>query len=149
TATDMDGRWELMNVATDAVLVLSYVGYVTEEITDNGQTDLQIVLEGDSQTLDQEVVVGYGTQKKANMTGSSEIATTERLENRTITSLGQGLQGVIPGLNITYSYGDPNESANFNIRGFESINGGSPLILVDGIPMDVERINPNDIKSIS
>src|SRR5690606_36506659 len=149
TATDIDGRFELMNVAADAVLVLSYVGYVTQEIPVNGQTDLQIVLEEDSQTLDQGVVVGYGTQKKANLTGAVGIATSERLENRTITSLGQGLQGVIPGLNITYSSGDPNESANFNIRGFESINGGSPLILVDGIPMDVERINPNDIKSIS
>ena len=149
TATDIDGRFELMNVAADAVLVLSYVGYVTQEIPVNGQTDLQIVLAEDSQTLDQVVVVGYGTQKKANLTGAVGIVTSERLENRTITSLGQGLQGVIPGLNITYSSGDPNESANFNIRGFESINGGSPLILVDGIPMDVERINPNDIKSIS
>src|SRR5690606_16840526 len=66
-----------------------------------------------------------------------------------ITSLGQGLLGVVPGLNITYNSGNPNESADFNIRGFESISGGSPLILVDGIPMNVERINPNDIESVS
>lgn len=149
SATDFDGSFSLTGVPHDAVLVVSYIGYQTQEIAVDGQTSIQIVLEEDSQTLDQVVVVGYGTQKKANLTGAVGVATSERLENRSITSLGQGLQGVIPGLNITYSSGDPNEAANFNIRGFESINGGSPLILVDGIPMDVEKINPNDIKSIS
>lgn len=149
TATDFDGGFSLSNVPNDAILMVSYIGFQTREIPVDGQTSIDIVLEEDSQTLDQVVVVGYGTQKKANLTGAVGVATSERLENRTITSLGQGLQGVIPGLNITYSSGDPNQAANFNIRGFESINGGSPLILVDGIPMDVEKINPNDIKSVS
>src|SRR5690606_33593283 len=88
-------------------------------------------------------------QKKVNLTGAVGTAGSEVFENRAITSLGQGLLGVVPGLNIDYNSGNPNEGADFNIRGFESISGGSPLILVDGIPMDVEKINPNDIKSVS
>ena len=99
--------------------------------------------------LDELVAIGYGKQKKANLTGSVGVASSERLENRPIVSTGQGLQGVIPNLNITFQNGDPTTSANFNVRGFESINGGSPLILVDGVPMDLERLNPGDIASVT
>ncbi len=149
TSTDIDGRFTLDDVAEDAILVISYVGFQTQEVPVGGRTVLNIVLEEDTQMLDEVVVVGYGTQKKVNLTGAVGTAGSEVLENRAITSLGQGLLGVVSGLNINYNSGNPNESADFNIRGFESISGGEPLILVDGIPMDVERINPNDIESVS
>ena len=77
------------------------------------------------------------------------MATSERLESRPIANTGEGLQGVIPNLNVNVRNGDPAASPQFNIRGYESINGGSPLILVDNVPMDINRINPNDIKSVS
>ncbi len=146
--TDFDGNYSI-EVATDAVLVFSYVGFKTIEVPVNGQSTVNASLPVDAGQLEEVVVVGYGTQKKKNLTGSVGVADAERLENRPITSAGQGLQGVIPNLNISIQNGDPTQSADFNIRGFESINGGSPLILVDGVPMDLERINPNDIASVS
>ncbi|WP_372935799.1 SusC/RagA family TonB-linked outer membrane protein, partial [Mariniphaga sediminis] len=149
TVTNADGEYFLTNVPAEATLVFSFVGMRTQEISVGAQTNINVAMEVDAIGIEEVVAVGYGTQKKANLTGAVGVANSERLENRTITSLGQGLQGVIPGLNITYQSGDPNEAADFNIRGYESINGGSPLILVDGVPMDVEKVNPNDIKSIS
>ncbi|SDL26739.1 SusC/RagA family TonB-linked outer membrane protein [Kriegella aquimaris] len=146
--TDFDGNYSI-EVASDAVLIFSYIGYTTTEIAVGGQSTVNASLPIDAGQLEEVVVVGYGTQKKKNLTGSVGIADAERLENRPITSAGQGLQGVVPNLNISIRNGDPTESAEFNIRGFTSINGGSPLILVDGVPMDLERINPNDIKSVS
>ncbi len=144
-----DGKYTITVPNKDAVLVFSFIGYATQEIVIGDRTTINIALAEDTREIEEVVVVGYGTQKKVNLTGAVGVAGSDRLENRTITSVGQGLQGVIPGLNITYDSGDPNESADFNIRGFESINGGSPLILVDGVPMNVEKINTNDIKSVS
>ncbi|WP_372934626.1 TonB-dependent receptor [Mariniphaga sediminis] len=149
TVTNAFGEYSISNIPDDAVLVFSFVGMRAQEIVVGSQTTINVEMEEEAIGLEEVVAVGYGTQKKANLTGSVGVANSERLENRTITSLGQGLQGVIPGLNVTFTSGDPNEAADFNIRGFESINGGEPLILVDGVPMDVEKINPNDIKSIS
>ena len=149
TVTNADGNYSISNIPQDAVLAFSFVGMITQEIPVDNQLTVNVILKADAIGIEEVVAVGYGTQKKVNLTGAVGIANSERLENRTITAIGQGLQGVIPGLNITYDTGDPNEAADFNIRGFESINGGEPLILVDGIPMDVEKINPNDIQSIS
>ncbi len=146
--TDFDGNYEI-EVDGNATLIFSYIGYTTTEIAVGGQSTVNASLPIDAGQLEEVVVVGYGTQKKKNLTGSVGIVDSERLENRPITSAGQGLQGVVPNLNISIRNGDPTQSADFNIRGFESINGGSPLILVDGVPMDLERINPNDIKSVS
>ncbi len=149
TITDANGNYSFLNIPSDAKLVFSFVGMKTQEIAVAGKSVVNFEMEEDAIGIEEVVAIGYGTQKKINLTGAIGVANSERLENRTITSLGQGLQGVIPGLNITYTSGDPTESADFNIRGLESINGGSPLILVDGIPMDVEKINPSDIKSVS
>ena len=148
TVTDFDGNYSL-EAPSDAILVFSYIGYKSTEVAIDGKTTVNASMPIDAGQLEEVVVVGYGTQKKKNLTGSVGIADAERLENRPITSAGQGLQGVVPNLNISIRNGDPTGSADFNIRGFESINGGSPLILVDGVPMDLERINPNDIKSVS
>lgn len=148
TTTDFDGNYSI-NAGADNTLIFSYLGYKTIEIAIGGQSTVNASMSIDAGQLDEVVVVGYGTQKKKNLTGSVGIADAERLENRPITSAGQGLQGVVPNLNIAIRNGDPTQTADFNIRGFESINGGSPLILVDGVPMDLERINPNDIASVS
>lgn len=147
--TDVDGNYSIANIPSDATLVFSFVGMKTQEIVVGNQTSINIIIEAEAIGLDEVVAIGYGTQKKANLTGSVGLATSERLENRPIVSVGQGLQGVIPNLNITFQNGDPTTSANFNVRGFESINGGSPLILVDGVPMDLERLNPGDIASVT
>ncbi|HLU92478.1 MAG TPA: SusC/RagA family TonB-linked outer membrane protein, partial [Membranihabitans sp.] len=149
TATDMDGRYTLEDVDENAVLIFSYVGYQTQEIPVDGRTNIDVQLISDSELLEELVVVGYGSQKKVNLTGAVSSIGSDALENRPIPSVGQGLQGLIPNLNVSIRNGDPTRSADFNIRGYESINGGSPLILVDGVPMDIERINPNDIASVN
>lgn len=128
TVTGIDGDFSLSNVNNNAALVFSFVGMTSQEIQVGSQTTFNITMVAESIGLEEVVAVGYGTQKKANLTGSVGVATSERLENRPIVSTGQGMQGVIPNLNITFQNGDPTTSANFNIRGFESINGGSPLI---------------------
>ncbi|WP_236974043.1 SusC/RagA family TonB-linked outer membrane protein [Membranihabitans maritimus] len=148
-STDFDGNYSLENVASDAVLLFTYIGYQSMEIPVEGKAEINVSLEPNLETLDEVVVVGYGSQKKVNLTGAVSSVTSEALENRPIPSVGQGLQGLIPNLNVSIRNGDPTRSADFNIRGFESINGGSPLILVDGVPMDLERINPNDIASVN
>ena len=147
--TDDEGRFELSVPDEVTTLVVSYIGYTSQEIEIGGRTVINIVMAEGVSTLDEVVVVGYGTQKKANLTGAVSVITAEALENRPIASVGQGLQGLVPNLNVTIRNGDPTAAANFNIRGYESINGGSPLILVDGVPMALERINPNDIESVN
>jgi TonB-linked SusC/RagA family outer membrane protein len=149
TVTGIDGDFSLANVSNNATLVFSFVGMTPQEVLVGTQTTINISMVAEAIGLEEVVAIGYGTQKKANLTGSVAMATAERLENRPIVSTGQGMQGVIPNLNITFQNGDPTSSANFNVRGFESINGGSPLILVDGVPMDLERLNPGDIASVT
>jgi TonB-linked SusC/RagA family outer membrane protein len=149
TVTGIDGDFSLANVSNNATLVFSFVGMTPQEVLVGTQTTINISMVAEAIGLDEVVAIGYGTQKKANLTGSVAMATAERLENRPIVSTGQGMQGVIPNLNITFQNGDPTAAANFNVRGFESINGGSPLILVDGVPMDLERLNPGDIASVT
>ncbi|MEQ9290135.1 MAG: TonB-dependent receptor [Cyclobacteriaceae bacterium] len=148
TTTNIEGNYK-MNVPEGAVLTISFVGYVTQEVTVGNQTVIDVNMELDAQQLEEIVVVGYGTQKKVNLTGSVAAVSGDVLDNRPIVSVGQGLQGVIPNLNVDIRNGDPAAAINFNIRGYESINGGNPLVLVDGVPMDLNKINPNDIKSIS
>ena len=148
TVTDVQGNYSL-EVSDGATLVFSSVGYTTEEIEVGSRSTVDLVMAQDIQQLQELVVVGYGTKKKVNLTGAVDVATSERLENRPIANVGEGLQGVVPNLNITLRNGDPAEEPDFNIRGFESINGGSPLILVDNVPMDINSINPNDIESVT
>lgn len=147
--TDDQGKFTLSVPDGVTTLVVSYIGFETQEVDIAGKTTINIVMSEAASTLDEVVVVGYGTQKKVNLTGAVSSITSEALEKRPIASVGMGLQGLIPNLNISIRNGDPTRGADFNIRGFESINGGSPLILVDGVPMDIERINPNDIASVN
>lgn len=149
TSTDASGNYRITVNNPDNVLVFTFIGYLPQEVRVGNQSSINIVLQEDQKTLEEVVVVGYGTQQKVNLTGSVGVATAERLESRPIANVGEGLQGVIPNLNVNVRNGDPSASPDFNIRGFESINGGSPLILVDNVPMDINRINPSDIKSVS
>ncbi len=149
TVTNLDGEYSLSNIPENATLVFSFVGMRTQEVVIGSLSNIDVVMAIEAIGLAEVIAVGYGTQKKANLTGSVGYASSERLENRPIAAVGHGLQGVIPNLNIKYDHGSPTISPVYNIRGFESITGGSPLILIDGVPMDLERINPNDIASVT
>ena len=149
TITGLDGDFSLSGVTKGSILVVSFVGYQNTEVKWNGQP-LTIVLKEDTKVLDEVVVVGYGTQKKANLSGAVAAVDGKILQDRPITNIGQGLQGVVPNLNITMNNGGaPGATSSFNIRGNTSLNGGSPLVLVDNVQMDANLVNPDDIESIS
>lgn len=148
--TDADGKVVLYNVAPDAVLVVSFVGYATVEVPVNNRAVVSVLLKDDSLALDEIVVVGYGTQKKANLTGAVDQVGAETFEGRPNANLTQMLQGQIPNLNLKFTDGRPNSSPSFNIRGTTSIGqGGSALVLIDGVEGDPSLLNPNDIESVS
>ncbi|WP_050708680.1 SusC/RagA family TonB-linked outer membrane protein [Dysgonomonas sp. HGC4] len=155
TATDLDGKFSITVPDSKSVLVFSFIGYRTQEITVGSQKELHVTLKEDLQLLDEVVVVGYGTQKKVNVTGSVSVVNPDIIENRPITNVSQALQGVVPGLNFSVNSsngGALNSSMNVNIRGSGTIGSGSkasPLILIDGIEGDMNSLNPNDIASIS
>lgn len=159
TITDLDGNFSL-NVSSQATLVISYIGYVAQEIPVNGKASFLVTLKEDAQTLDEVVVVGFGVQKKVNLTGAVGTATAKDLEARPVMSAVHALQGVIPGLNISNSGngGELNASKSIDIRGTGTVGkdasgnaytSGSPLILIDGMEGDLNTINPQDIESIS
>lgn len=149
TTTDLDGKFSL-SVPENAVLVISYIGYHEQSIAVRNRNIFNIKLVEDIQTLEELVVVGYGTQKKVNLTGAVGTTTGAALENRPISNLSQGLQGLIPNMNVTFSSGQPNSSADINIRGLTSINGGAALILVDGAETsDLSLLDPQSIESIT
>jgi TonB-linked outer membrane protein, SusC/RagA family/TonB-dependent outer membrane receptor, SusC/RagA subfamily, signature region len=147
--TDQNGSYTLKNLKQGDVIQVSYIGYLTKEVSYNNQGTINFVLEEDAELLNEVVVVGYGTQTKKNLTGAVEQVSGDVLENRPIANIGQGLQGVIPNLNINVNGGAPGQSASFNIRGTTSLNGGSPLVLVDNVQMDPNLVNPDDVESIS
>ena len=149
TVTDLDGAFTLQGVTKGTTIVVSYIGFVNSEIKWDGRS-LNVTLQEDTQGLEEVVVVGYGTQKKANLSGAVANVDGKVLENRPITNIGQGLQGVVPNLNVSMnSGGAPGASSSYNIRGNTSLNGGSPLVLVDNVQMDANLVNPEDVESIS
>lgn len=151
TTTDFDGKYSL-EVKNGSTLVFSYVGFITQEIVYDGQMPLNISLNEDSELLGEVVVVGYGVQKKANLSGSVDQINAKELEQKPITDISRGLQGMIPNLNIDFTSGEPGKAAEINIRGLASINGSAPLVLIDGVPsssLDLNRLLPSDIESIS
>ena len=149
TISDMDGNFSL-NVPEASVLVFTYIGYVMQEVNVGSQTSIQVVMVEDNQLLDEVVVVGYGSQKKVNLTGAvSSVKMEEITGNRPINSIANALQGNVPGLVLSNNSGEPGSGFDFQIRGMSSINGGSPLILVDNVAIDISTINPEDIESVS
>jgi len=150
--TDVNGSYALLKVPENAVVVFSFVGMKRQEIVAAGKTRIDLVMQEDALDIEEVVAVGYGTQKKTNLSGAVSQVSSKTLENRSVTSIGQGLQGLIPNLNISVASGQSNVAPTFNVRGFTSINGGEPLILVDNVPVsagELSRFNPNDIESIS
>ena len=147
--TDLDGICTISLSASDKILTVVCMGYQTKEIAIGTVSEMTVYLEEDNQLLSESVVVGYGVQKKVNLTGAVDAVDQDQLQDRPVASVGQALQGVVPNLNITNPSGRPGASSNFNIRGNTSPNGGSPLILVDGVETDLGKINANDIASIS
>ncbi len=153
TVTGIDGDFQLSNVERGAVIQISFIGYQTVEVTWQG-TPLQVTLKDDTQALDEVVVVGYGTQKKVNVTGAVGMVDSKVLAARPVTNVSQALQGTVPGLNFTVGSegGALDGSMSFNIRGTGTIgdgSGSSPLVLIDGIEGGLNSLNPNDIESVS
>ncbi len=151
TITDVDGNFS-MNVSPKATLEVSFVGYKKQDVSVNGRTSLQITLVEDTEMLEEVVVVGFGTQKKVNLTGAVGIATDKELKERPVTNAAQALQGLVPGLQITQTNGSLEDTPSINVRGTTTIgegSSGSPLILIDGMEGDLNSINPQDIATIS
>lgn len=149
TITDLDGNYSIAVGGSETVLVFRYIGYATQEVSIGNQRTINITLSSEISALNEVIVVGYGTQKRGNLTGAVSMTDSKVLENRPITNLTDGLQGVVPGLNIASNSGTPGGTPSFNIRGATSINGGAPLVLVDGAQMDINNINPQDVASVT
>lgn len=153
TTTDPDGRFIINDVDEGDILIISYMGYESQEITlDGSQQQLTITLQESATALEELVVVGYAVQKKENLTGAVATIRPEELQNRPVTNVSEALQGLSAGLNITQTgfSGEAGGGLNIKIRGAGSLTGNdSPYILVDGVPMNINQINPNDIESIS
>lgn len=152
-ATDNKGIYAIDGVKSNAILVFSYMGYKQQEITVGTRATINVLMAPDYANLDEVVVVGFGTKKKINIAGAVDQISGKQLESRPLISAAAGLQGISPGLNITYEGGAPGAVPKINIRGFTSINGGSPLIVIDGIPAtsndDMLRLTPSDITSFT
>lgn len=151
-STDDRGSYSLNNVPNDAVLVVSYIGFGDQEVRVQGRSVINIVMQPEQSGLNEVVVVGYGTQKKLNLTGAVDQVSGDRLESRPITNVSEGLQGLMANLNVTTTTGGgkPGTTKSINIRGYTGLGTtGEPLILVDGVPADINTVNPNDIESIS
>lgn len=150
TTTDLDGNFEL-KASPGSILVISYIGYITQEIKLNGQSSLQIILREDTQSLDEIVVVGYGVQKKVNLSGSvSNIKMDEILESRPVSNISQGLAGLAAGVQVTSSSNRPGENnASIMVRGQGTLNNSAPLVIIDGVESNISSVNPQDIEDMS
>lgn len=152
TLTDDDGKFQITVRSSRSVLEFSMVGYATQEVAVGDQASIDVALEMGNSTLEDVVIVGYGTQKKVNLSGAVDQVKAKDLQNRPIANVSQGLQGMIPNLNIRFGSGAPGAAPDINIRGITSINGGGPLILVDGVQTSAAELNllaAQDIENIS
>ncbi|WP_460543735.1 SusC/RagA family TonB-linked outer membrane protein, partial [Echinicola sediminis] len=154
TVTDLDGAFSFDKVSEDAVLVFSFIGFDSQEISIAGKENIEVMMSEDLSDLQEVVVVGYGTQKKANLTGAVSTVDSKALEDRPVANVANALQGTTPGLNITRTGGQPgNENIGIQVRGVTSANGAvNPLLMVDGVPaplFTLQTINPNDIESVT
>mgnify|MGYP000905208430 FL=1 len=148
TVTDVEGRFSL-EIPENAVLLVSYIGYVEREMQVGDESALSITLQEDTQALEEVVVVGYGTQKKINLTGAVESISSDVIEDRPIKSVADALQGTALGVTVTSAAGQPGEFSKIKIRGDASLNSDGALVLIDGMPGDLNQVNPQDIENIS
>jgi TonB-linked SusC/RagA family outer membrane protein len=150
TATNSNGDFALRIPSADVTLVFSLIGYQTKEVTLNGQQAINVVLREEKSNLSEVIVVGYGTQKKANLTGAVAVVSGKDIEGRPASTMSQLLQGTVPNMTITFGSGRPGEGGKFNIRGVNSIsNSAVPLVLIDGIEGSIDRVNPHDVESVT
>jgi len=150
TLSDVNGRYSITVPDQYATLLFTFVGYVNREHPVGNMSVIDVMLTEDTRYIEEVVVVGYGTQRRINLTGAVESISLDALENRPMTNLSRGMQGLIPNLNIIAYDGNPSRSLEFNVRGATSIGaGGAALVLIDGIEGDPNSLNPNDIESIS
>jgi TonB-linked SusC/RagA family outer membrane protein len=155
TITDADGNFSIGNINENSILLFSFVGMRMKEVKIGTQAKVNIMLEEEAIGIEEVVAVGYGTQKKVNLTGAVEQVTNEVFENRSVSNATQALQGVVPNLNIKLTDGKPTRSSSFNVRGITSIGMSasdkqpSALVLIDGVEGDPALLNPNDIASVS
>ncbi len=148
--TDVNGDFSLEIPDTKAVLVFSFVGYVSQEVTVGKSTSLEVRMQVDKKNLQEVVVIGYGTQTKANLTGAVAIVDKKQLENRPSANVSSLLQGTIPNMEVKFASGAPGTAGTFNIRGINSISSSAtPLIMIDGFEGTIDRVNPDDIESIT
>ena len=151
TTTDANGRFQLTIPDQGTILQFSYIGYVTLEVTIGNQTDVNVTLLEDTKTLDEVVFVGYGTQKKADLTGAVSTVTSKDIGRLPVGGIDQALQGKAAGVRVTQSSGQPGEAVSIRIRGVGTINDNSPLFVIDGVPTKDpgSLLNPNDVESMS
>ena len=152
TITDYNGQFSLSNVPENGILIISYIGYDTEEIPVNKKKNLQIVMKENTKQLEEIVVVAYGTAKKSSFTGSAEVVKQDRIEKRVVADVSKALEGTVAGVQSTSGSGQPGSGASMVIRGFGSISASNtPLYVVDGVPFNgaLNTINPNDIESVT
>lgn len=151
TITDIDGNYSI-EVVPDQTLVFSFIGYKTKEVQVGSKTEISVHLAENTQMLNDVVVVGYGVQKKVNLTGAVSAVKGDELASRPITNVGSGLQGMLPGVSIVQPSGQPgNDKMSIVIRGISTLNSKTdPLILIDGIAGgDLNMLNPDDIENVS
>ena len=147
--TDIDGNYTLNDVPENATIAISYIGFKTIELPANSKELAHITLKEDSEMLEEVVVVGYGSQKKANLTGAVATISSKDINERPVSTAAGALQGADPSINLSFNTGSLDSEYSIDIRGVASVNGGSPLILADGMEVSLNQINPNDIESIS
>ncbi len=145
--TDFDGNFAL-SVSPKATIIISYVGYATQEVPVNGKTNIRVTLKEDTEMLDEVVVVGYGTMKKSDMTGAISSVDVDDLVKRTTTNPAEALQGKIAGVNIMKAGGNAGAGVQVKIRGVKTFGDNQPLYIIDGFPGDIENVNPQDIQSM-
>lgn len=149
TITDANGVFELNHLSIGDSIGVSYVGYRPKVVVWTNQKKLTIALDIKANEIDELVVVGYGVQKKNNITGSVSQITSNEIQDRSVSNLPSALQGIMPGLNISQSSGAPGKETKINVRGYTSINGGGPLVLIDGVEGNLNDINPADVESVT
>ena len=150
TVTDHEGQWTLELKNQNVKIEISSLGFSTQTLNVSGRSNFDVVLKPDTQYLDEVVVVGYGTQKKVNLTGSVSMVNSEDMAARPISSLSSGLQGMLPGVTVVNSSGQPGaDNTTIRVRGIGTIGNANPLILIDGVEGDISSINPEDIESVS
>lgn len=151
TTTDSDGRFSIAVPGDNAILIFSFIGYTSQEVPVQGRTTIDVTLEADVRELSEVVVVGYGTQKRSDITGSVASVPKERLSNLPVTNVMHAIQGTTAGVMVNQNSSVPGSSGTWQIRGVNSINANtSPFIVLDGVPFfgQTNDINPNDIESI-